>query len=151
MWARLRRFNALPRPARALFVRAALLLPLITLSLGMRGFRRTQHFLQRFLGSNHHLAQGVAIEPLVALTCRMVLTAARHSPIPSTCLERSLSIWWLLGRQGIASQLRIGVQKEAEKLQAHAWVEREGVAIGEPESSHLHYAPFSSEFSGDLK
>jgi hypothetical protein len=117
----------------------------------MRGFRQTQHFLQRFLGSNNQMARTVSTEALVTLTCRMVLAAAHNSPIPSTCLERSLSIWWLLGRQGIGSQLRIGVRKDEENFQAHAWVEHDGVAIGEPESSHLHYAAFSTEFSGDMR
>jgi len=149
MWARLRRFNALPRLAKALFMRAVLLLPLITLSIKLRGFGQTQQLLQRFLHSDPNVAQAEAIESRVALTSRMVLAAARYSPISSTCLERSLSIWWLLGRQGISTQLRIGVRKAAEKFQAHAWVERDGVAIGEPESPHLHYAAFSKEFSGD--
>jgi hypothetical protein len=80
---------------------------------------------------------------------RMVLAAARNSPIPSTCLERSLSLWWLLARQGITTQFRIGVRKDGEKFAAHAWVERGGVAIGEPESSHLHYAAFAEEMSGE--
>ena len=79
----------------------------------------------------------------------MVLAVARNSPIPSTCLERSLSLWWLLARQGIATQFRIGVRKDGEKFAAHAWVEREGVAIGEPDASHLHYAAFAEELSGE--
>src|SRR5881397_1779213 len=99
MWARLRRFNALPRLAKALFMRAVLLLPLITLSIKLRGFGQTQQLLQRFLHSDPNVAQAEAIESRVALTSRMVLAAARYSPISSTCLERSLSIWWLLGRQ----------------------------------------------------
>jgi hypothetical protein len=79
----------------------------------------------------------------------MVLAAARNSPIPSTCLERSLSLWWLLARQGITTQFRIGVRKDGEKFTAHAWVERDGVAIGEPEAAHLHYAAFAEEMSGE--
>jgi len=79
----------------------------------------------------------------------MVLAAARNSPIPSTCLERSLSLWWMLARQGIATQFRIGVRKDDEKFAAHAWVERDGIAIGEPDDSHLHYAAFAEKMSGE--
>jgi len=79
----------------------------------------------------------------------MVQAAGRNSPIPSTCLERSLSLWWLLARQGVATQFRIGVRKDGEKFTAHAWVERESVAIGEPDASHLHYAAFAEELSGE--
>ncbi len=149
MWARLRRFSALPGPAKVLFLRAVVLLPLLTLSLRVRGFRATQRFLQKFTASAKTCPPVPAVESLVVLTTRMVLAAARNSPIPSTCLERSLSLWWMLARQGIATQFRIGVRKDDEKFAAHAWVERDGVAIGEPDASHLHYAAFAEEMSGE--
>jgi Transglutaminase-like superfamily len=149
MWARLRRFSALPGPAKVLFLRAVVLLPLLTLSLRVRGFGATQRFLQKFAASANNGPPVAAVESLVVLTTRMVLAAARNSPIPSTCLERSLSLWWMLARQGIATQFRIGVRKDDEKFAAHAWVERDGVAIGEPDASHLHYAAFAEEMSGE--
>jgi len=80
----------------------------------------------------------------------MVLAAARRSLVGVSCLERSLVLWWLLGRQGIASQLRIGVRTDNQKFAAHAWVECQGLALGEPEAPHLHYAAFSEEMSGDF-
>src|SRR5438034_2068867 len=149
MWARLRRFRALPRPAKGIFLRAAFLLPLITISLRLRGFRSTQRFLQSFLSPEKDVPPDAAAESYVKLTSRIVLAAARNSPIRSTCLERSLSLWWLLARQSIETQIRIGVRKDSGKFEAHAWVERGGVAIGEPEASHSHYAAFAEEMSGD--
>lgn len=99
---------------------------------------------------------GVAALPEASATsevqrvCRMVLAAGRHSLLQSTCLERSLTLWWLLARKGITTQLRIGARKSEEKFEAHAWVERNGEAIGEPEGTHLHHAAFEREFSGDI-
>jgi hypothetical protein len=119
--------------------------------LRMRGFRYTHRFLKKSLTPAKNDSPGAQIEACVALTSRLVCAAARNSPIPSTCLERSLAQWWLLARQGIAAQLRIGVRKESGKFTAHAWVEYDGVAIGEPESSHLHYAAFAEEMSGDIR
>jgi Transglutaminase-like superfamily len=121
---------------------------MLTLSLRVRGFGPTQRLLQKFIPPRKNSPPVAAVE-LCALTSRMVLAVARNSPIPSTCLERSLSLWWLLARQGIATQFRIGVRKDGEKFAAHAWVEREGVAIGEPDASHLHYAAFAEELSGE--
>jgi hypothetical protein len=150
MWARLRRFNALPRAAKLDFVRAALLLPLIRASLQLRGFRATQKTLQL------RIRRGVAALPEAAAAdetkrvCRMVLAAGRHSLPKGTCLERSLALWWLLARKGIAAQLRIGARKSGEKFEAHAWVERSGVAIGEPDGTHLHYAAFEKEFTEEI-
>ena len=149
MWERLQRFNALPRPAKVLFLRAVLLLPFLAVSLRLRGFQATKRWLQKFPSHLKDFPSASACEAIVTLTARMIVAAQRFSPIHSTCLERSLALWWLLGRQGIASQLRIGVRKDGQKFAAHAWVEREGIAIGESEAPHLHYAAFAEEMSGD--
>jgi Transglutaminase-like superfamily len=145
MWERLRRFSALERPARGIFLRAALLLPLISLSLRLRGFRKTQNFLQTFLSSRGK-TQTSAVDRS-DLTVRMVRAAVRHSPGHPTCLEESLALWWLLARQGLASELRIGVRKREDKFEAHAWVERHGAALNEPEAMHEHYAAFDAALS----
>jgi hypothetical protein len=59
-------------------------------------------------------------------------------------LDQSLALWWLLGRQGIPSVVRIGTRKISEKFEAHAWVECEGVALNEPEDLHHHYTAFDA-------
>ena len=125
------------------------LLPLLTVGLRVRGFGATQRLLQKLTKAAKNNSPMTAVESRVALTSRMVLAAARNSPIPSTCLERSLSLWWMLARQGIVTQFRIGVRKDGETFAAHAWVERNGVAIGEPEAQHLHFAAFAEEMSGE--
>jgi hypothetical protein len=79
----------------------------------------------------------------------MVLAAARYSPISFTCLERSLVLGRLLTSRGIPSQLRIGTRTNDGKFEAHAWVERNGAVIGELDGTHLHYAAFDKEFSGE--
>src|ERR1041384_2862169 len=150
MWARLRRFSALPRPAKGLFLRVVALLPFLTIYLRICGFRSTHRILQKFIGPPKKTLSEAEAQSRTALTSRMILAAARNSPIPSTCLERSLALWWLLIRQGVATQFRIGVRKDGEKFAAHAWVERNGVALGEPEASHLHYRAFAEELSGDI-
>src|SRR5262245_52799175 len=150
MWARLRRFRALPADAKNDFVRAALLMPLIRISLWLRGFRSTQKSLQARMGREGAALSDAATTREVQRVCRMVLAAGRHSFMRGTCLERSLTLWWMLARRGITSQLRIGTRKSEGKFEAHAWVERNGEVIGEPEGTHLHYAAFEKEFSGDL-
>lgn len=146
MWERLRRFSALERTERGIFLRAAALLPLISLSLRLRGFRKTQAFLQKSFSTSRKEASASA-HVLADGTVRMVRAAARHSPGHPTCLEESLALWWLLGRRGIDAELRIGVRKQGEKFEAHAWVERAGAALNEPESVHEHYAAFDSALS----
>jgi hypothetical protein len=146
MWERLRRFSALERPARGMFLRAAVLLPLISWSLRLRGFRKTQAFLQKLLPPPAESPNTHATDRS-ELTVRMARAAVRHSLGHPTCLEESLALWWLLGRQGIASELRIGVRKQNDTFQAHAWVERDGIALNEPQALHEHYAAFDAALS----
>jgi hypothetical protein len=149
MWEQLRRFRALEPNARVLFLRAAVLLPFISLSLGLRGFRATQSSLQKRLPG---VPTGISDQSRAAqtgrtaLTARMVRSAAHRTWGSPACLEQSLALWWLLGRQGIASSVRIGTRKNEEKFEAHAWVEHDGVALNEPEEAHQHYAAFDEAF-----
>src|SRR5262249_37373421 len=144
MWEELRRFRALPSQAQRLFLRAMVALPLLRVSLWRRGFQATQESLCKRGGTPETNASSDG-EP-IAIPVRMVRAAARHGFPSASCLEESLALWWLLARQGIASELRIGVRKDAERIEAHAWVERDGAALNEPLARHAHYAAFETEF-----
>ena len=147
MWEQLRRFSALQRESRGIFLRASVLLPVISLSLRLRGFRKTQTFLQKFLLTPENSAD-LSSPHRADVAARMVRAAVRHAGFGHpTCLEESLALWWLLGRRGIASELRIGVRKHNERFEAHAWVERDGAALNEPEALHEHYAAFDAALS----
>lgn len=102
----------------------------VALALRWAGFQRVYRFLERGIGT---IAPTVGDEMQRAdqacVLARLVQGAAVWSLHAPTCLHRSLTLWWLLGRQGIASELRIGVRKEQGRFEAHAWVEREGVAL----------------------
>jgi hypothetical protein len=149
MWELLRRFRALEPNARGLFLRAATLLPFISLSLRLRGFRSTQASLQKRIAKDASSgcdSSDPGKTDRTALTARMVRSAAYRSLGTATCLERSLVLWWLLEGQGITSSVRIGTRKSGHKFEAHAWVECDGVALNEPEEAHKHYAAFDEAF-----
>ena len=141
MWKWIRRFSTLERPARGLFLRASFVLPLISISLRWRGFCKTKASLQHFLSLSNG-SQNPDTQSRAALTARMVRTAADHKIGNPACLQVSLALWWLLARQGIASELRVGIRKDGEKFEAHAWVECGGVPLNDPEVDHPHYAAF---------
>lgn len=132
-----------------MFFRAAVLLPAISLSLKLRGFRATQESLQNLCIASKPgkcSSQDVANGERVELAVRIVNAAARHGWGQPTCLEKSLALWSLLRQQGTPSSLRIGARKAGGKLEAHAWVERDGVALNEPGDEHRHYATFDAAF-----
>jgi hypothetical protein len=150
MWERLKRFKALEQPAQGLFLRAIFLLPMVALSLRWRGFRKTQAMLERFLSKGSTGQDSAEVSERAALTAHMVGVADRCGLVHPSCLAKSLTLWWLLRWQGIAADLRIGIQKENDKFAAHAWVEQDGAALNEPEEHHRHYAAFDAAFSSIL-
>jgi Transglutaminase-like superfamily len=129
-----------------MFRRAAILLPLVRWSLRLRGYGKTFTSLQRRVQFQAREAESwPASREGVQTTCRMVRATLRYSFSQYTCLEESLTLWYLLRKQGIPVWLRIGVRKENEKFEAHAWVEHGGTALNQDEAMHQHYAAFEQD------
>jgi hypothetical protein len=139
----IKQFSAMERPARGLFLRACVLLPLISASLRLRGFRKTKALLQLFLSAPYG-SQNLGAQACAALTAQVVRAAVRSGIGDSNCLKVSLALWWLLARQGIASDLRVGVHTDGGKFEAHAWVECGRVAFNDPEKNYPDYAVFDT-------
>jgi hypothetical protein len=64
------------------------------------------------------------------------------------CLPRALALTRLLGRRGVAADLRIGVRHEGSTLLAHAWVEWNGRALNDDERHLQQFARFEGALSG---
>lgn len=73
--------------------------------------------------------------------------AARHMPIETSCLERSLVLCWQLRRRGLPAQLQIGARKEEGRFEAHAWVELCGTVITASPSHSLGFTPFKPQIA----
>lgn len=72
--------------------------------------------------------------------------AARHLILKTNCLDRALTLWWLLRRRGVAADLRIGARKEGGRFEAHAWVEVGRVVLDEASGEGSDFEPFESRF-----
>jgi hypothetical protein len=83
-------------------------------------------------------------EPAARRVARVVAMAARHTLAPNTCLHRSLALWWLLGRRGLDSQLKMGARLHDGRLDAHAWVEHDGIVVNDDPEVTRGYTPLSS-------
>ena len=94
------------------------------------GFRRLEHLVSRCLVPAQHgpasLPPGKAKEA-VETGFRIAL---KYTPYKGTCLSRSVLLRALLRAQSLDSTLYVGVRKDLESLQAHAWVDAEGVGCG---------------------
>jgi hypothetical protein len=66
----------------------------------------------------------------------------------TSCLEQSLVLCRMLRGRAMNADVRIGARKEANRFEAHAWVELDGTVIDGGGAEHLHFVPFSH--SGSL-
>ena len=106
---------------------AAACMPIFWLGLRLLGLPRFQAQLER---ARKPICPAITLPKIQALG-ELVNIAARHTLGSRTCLTRSLLLGWLLRRRGVQSQLRIGVRFTHGALDAHAWVECEGVPVND--------------------
>jgi hypothetical protein len=144
MKARLRAISSLSTRERLQFAQAWFLLLFIDLSLRVFSFRKVYNGLS---GAHHSrkLANEEQIDAAIRGYSAAVARAARHHLYPMTCLRRSLVLKWLLSRRGIQTELRIGVRREAENLDAHAWLEYRDTPIGETTLPEVQYQQLKSD------
>ena len=79
-----------------------------------------------------------------------VSAAGRVALGEKPCLPIAMATQWLLSRRGFSTDLRIGVMRgESGNLEAHAWVEREGlILIGDsPALDRMERLPALSSWS----
>ena len=160
-----RKFRRLPAEEKAVFLEALALLPVVRVGLKAFGLRRVQSVVGRGrdtgrsgapvfgstgisagapLHSEHSMEQDRA-DYRARRTARLVAVAARYTG--GTCLARSIVLACLLERQEVSAQLRIGVRKGENGLEAHAWVEAAGTTLNDGQDVGERYAAFDRNFA----
>jgi hypothetical protein len=141
-----RRFRQRPREDRLLILRAALILPLTEIGLRLFGFRRWKGLIERFfLPARIPESLPAEVQRETALRAvRAVRSVELHGPANPNCLERSMTLWWLLRRNGVEGELHLGARKESGRFEAHAWVELGGQVLNDGAEVHQHYARFDA-------
>jgi Transglutaminase-like superfamily len=132
---------------RGVALEAAACLPATWVGLRVAGFRRWKNLLgwlapRVATGSG---ASDASLEQTAHQIARLEEAAARNLFFGTNCLERSLVLWWLLRIRGIAAELRIGARKDANRFEAHAWVEFHGAVLNSLGEEHLHFVPFEGQ------
>ena len=136
-------WHSLSKGDRALVIRAMFLLPIVTTSLKTVGLRKTQSWLARNSpGPTVPLTEQTRAN--VRRAAQMVALACRRSPLHSSCLPRTIVLWNLLRRRGIATDLRIGARSNSQgEFQAHAWLEWNGEVLNDVADVRRQYRPFN--------
>ncbi|MFC1500045.1 lasso peptide biosynthesis B2 protein [Candidatus Zixiibacteriota bacterium] len=135
-------FSRLTFTEQALFIRSWISFILVDLQLR---FISSKQLLDRESGGRSGTGRipEDETEAFISRTAWLVERAGRFAPVRSTCLKESLILHRILDRHQISSDLRIGVLRTNGELQAHAWLERNGVPIFgyDPEDGYQPLAP----------
>ena len=148
-----RRFRRRPPEDRSFILRAALLLPLTEMGLRFFGFRRWKEMIEKFFlpaQPPQTLTEDLQRETALRAT-RAVRSVELHGPTTPNCLERSMTLWWILRRAGVDGELHIGARKKDERFEAHAWVELRGQVLNDSAEVHHHYARFDAPIASALE
>jgi hypothetical protein len=143
------RFWRLSRRSRSVVIEAAVGLVATRVGLHFAGLRNWQKALCGFAPATASDITRDSLDepsrvPPTRIIVRLQESAARHVIFHPTCLEQSLTLWWLLRRRGIPAELCLGARKEAGNFEAHAWVECKRVAINATTESEVVFARFSA-------
>ena len=79
---------------------------------------------------------------------RLVRVAAERGPCRARCLPQSLVLRWLLSRRGLEGRIVFGARKTNAQMQAHAWVEVNGVALSQDHGVYRDFSPFEGLVTG---
>ena len=112
------------------------------------GTVRCQRLLQRWrrVGSPAAETEG-SLDSRAEAVAWGLKVALRNIPWRVRCLERSLTLEWLLAREGIPASIRIGVRKAGVRaIEAHAWVEVAGQPLDDTTVGE-HYLPFEGSLA----
>jgi len=120
-------------------------LPVIALSLKLSGFKQTKNRMSRLIpGGIDGISASEDDLARAQLISRAVGIAGNHGVYHANCLKQSLLTWWLLGRRGIMVDLKIGVDKDTEDFNAHAWVEYRGTVLVDATDIEDRFSAFGS-------
>ena len=103
LFGKWRRFSLRPSEDRRLILRAAFILPMTEIGLRIFGFRRWKRLIEQFSLSSRvqRILPAEAQRELSLRAVRAVRSVELHGPINPNCLERSMTLWWILRREGI--------------------------------------------------
>ena len=123
--SRIARFRSLSPSDRALFLIALLTIASVRVGLWLTSFRRLHRSLARIARPTG------SPDPTPGEVDRIgwaVRSAARFVP-GATCLPQALAAEAILRRRGHPADLRLGVTRGDDRVEAHAWVESYGRVI----------------------
>ena len=107
-----------------------LLLGFVRLGLWLLPYQKLLHLLNQISDRNSGAQEIELNDNHLNQIVRAVNISTRYMPGGAKCLARALTTQVIMKRQGYSPQLRLGVaQGEEGKIEAHAWIEYQGLIV----------------------
>lgn len=135
-----RKFLILTNRERLFLIETFLLLGLVKLGLGLISYQKLLHLLDK-MSKLDYKDREIELNKIV----RAVNISTRYMPGGAKCLARALTTQVIMRQQGYSPQLIIGVTNaEQGQLEAHAWIEYQGLIVVGDLQNLSRYMPLSS-------
>lgn len=142
MISKTRTFLALPASHKRVFIKIALLAPLVEIGIKILKFKRTFGVLKFFVSENESNTPKNERQIVYRYRNYLYLYQKQFFSI-GKCLAHSLVLWFLLAKKGIETDLRFGMKKQDKKLLAHSWLEYKRESLISESETDENYVPFS--------
>lgn len=139
-------FKQLPPYQRHWFTTAAVRHWQTWIGIRLFGFNGWLTRISRGLSSSNMHGSELLESETIHQIANIIDKACRYSSIRSTCLTRSITLWWILRQESIPVELRIGVRNRDEIFEAHAWVELYNQVINDESRVKNEYTLFEGSF-----
>ena len=126
---------------RSLAAKAAALQAVVVPALRVFGFGKVKSMLAALAPLRKTGPTGDEALSRAREAARVIMGVARRSLPRASCVPRALVLWALLRRIGIEARIRFGAKHAAKGIEAHAWVEFGGEALGEKAGMREEFAP----------
>jgi transglutaminase superfamily protein len=146
MWNVSRKFFRLTSDLKWFALRSVWTLAITYAGLELFGFKRLLDHIQWIVPIT---GQCSSVSPDAVRTWTLLFSGvAKRMRLPLKCLGRSLALCWILRLRGLEATVHIGVRKEHDELDAHAWVQFGDCVINDVEDVADRYTPVIPSYWG---
>jgi hypothetical protein len=117
---------------------------LTRLAIATLGFARTVRIMDRVpMFGRSPVASPESLEALAEAVAQV-----SRSPYHANCLTHSVFLWFVMQRRDMDCAVRIGLSRRSALLEAHAWVELNGIVINDDADIADYYMVFDEDPTG---
>ena len=125
-----RKLSSLTNRELLFLLKTFLLLGFVRLGLWVLPYQKLLYLLKRISDRQNGDRERELNDNNLNKIVRAVNISTRYMPGGAKCLARALTTQVIMKRQGYSPQLRLGVaQGEQGKIEAHAWIEYQGLVV----------------------